>query len=150
VRASPGNTDRDGNARIDSGTVDVGAYEFQGFAAFLAWLQFYGLPTDGSAGFTDPDHDDLNNWQEWRAGTDPTNTLSTLRMLSALPGGSGVTVSWQSAASRSYFLQRATNLAAPLVFLTVQSNLAGNAGTTSYTDTTASGRGPFYYRVGLQ
>ena len=145
-------TDLDGNPRIVSGTVDIGAYEFQGSGLLIsyAWLQQYGWPTDGSADALDPDGDGMDNWQEWRCLTDPTNALSVLKLLAPTGDVSGVTVNWQSVTNRSYWLERATNFASSPAFRTVKSNLAGQLGTTSYTDTTATNGGPFFDRVGVQ
>ncbi len=142
-------TDLDGNPRIGNGTVDIGAYEYQGTGSRIsyAWLQQYGLPTDGSADFLDPDHDGMNNWQEWVSSTNPTNALSVLRMLSALPTGTNAMVTWQSVAGVNYFLERSANLAVPLALLAT--NIVGQAGITSYTDTNAASAGPFFYRVGV-
>ena len=81
-----------------------------------AWAQQYGLPTDGSADYSDSDGDLLSNWQEWIAGTVPTDALSALRLLNPAKAVSGVTVSWQSVSNRTYFLERATNLGAPPPF----------------------------------
>jgi hypothetical protein len=141
--------DLGGNARVSGGTVDIGAYEFQqsGSVIPFAWLQQYGLPTDGSADFVDTDGDGMNNWQEWVCGTNPTNAVSCLRLLSALPTSTNVTVTWQSVAGMSYFLERAANLVS--TFTWVSSNIVGQAGTTSSADTNAIGAGPFFYRVGV-
>jgi hypothetical protein len=144
-------TDLDGNPRIVGGTVDIGAYEFQapGSVISYAWLQQYGLPTDGSADATDPDADGLNNWEEWRCLTVPTNALSVLRLLSATPAGANVTVSWQSVAGVSYLVERSTNLGAQPPFLTLATNIAAQGSTTSYTDTNAAPLAPLFYRVAV-
>jgi hypothetical protein len=124
-----GSTDLDGRPRIVGGTVDMGAYEFQapGMGEFIGWLQQYGLPTDGSADYADTDGNGMNNWQN----------------------AAGLVVTWESVNTRTYYLQRSTNLVAQPAFSTIQSNIVGQAGTMSYTDTTATNAGPYFYRVGV-
>ena len=148
---APSGSDLDGNLRIVGGTVDIGAYEFQTPASAISYarLQQCGLPTDGSADYLDSDGDGMNNWQEWIAGTDPTDALSLLRLLPPPLTGTNMTVSWQSVAGVTYFLERSTNLVASPCFTCVATNLPGQPGTTIYTDTNAVESGQFYYRVGV-
>jgi hypothetical protein len=110
----------------------------------------------------------MNNWQEWVCGTDPTNALSVLRLLSAAPAGDSVSVTWQSEAGVNYFVERApvaplwslapTNLVfvgtnallTPTNIVLLATNIAGQAGTTTYTDTNATAATSFFYRVGVK
>ncbi|MEK7676197.1 MAG: hypothetical protein AAB676_10240 [Verrucomicrobiota bacterium] len=135
-----------------SSTVDMGAYEFQapGSVISYACLIRYGPPTDGSAEATDPDADGLNTWQEWRCRTDPTNALSVLRLLSATRARTNVTVTWQSVAGVSYFLEQSTNLSQTTRFTPLATGIPGPPGTTTFVDTNAVGHGPFFYRVGVR
>ena len=148
---APGPTDLDGLPRIVSGTVDIGAYEYQvpGSVISYAWLQHYGLPTDGSADYTDSDGEGMNTWQEWRCQTDPTNALSVLRLLSASRAGTNVKVTWRSVAGVSYFLERSTNLWASPPFTPLATGIAGQPDATSFTDTNAATAPRLFYRVGV-
>ena len=144
--------DLDGNPRIVGGTVDMGAYEYQAPSSVpsYAWAQQYGIPTDGSADYANPDGDRLNNYQEEIAGTDPTNALSTLFMLNPTNSVSGIFLRWQSVSGKAYLIQRATALGAMPAFSTVTSNLYIYSSLGTYTDTTATNAGPYFYRVGVQ
>jgi len=150
---APNGPDLDGHPRIAGGTVDVGAYEFQYPQSLIsyAWLQQYGLPIDRTTDSDDPDGDRSNNWQEWRAGTDPTNALSTLRLLTPTPIGSDLILSWESAPGKDYFLEWTTNFGAPPVFEPLATHLPASAtNTTTFTHTNATSLGPLFYRVGVE
>ena len=145
-------TDIDGRPRIVNGTVDVGATEFQGaaFEPFIVWLDQYGLPDDGSADYADSDLTGMNNWQKWIAGLNPTNPASVLQMSALSNNAEGTTITWKSVSGITYFIQSSTNLEGQPAFSCIQSNVVGSAGTTSYTDISATNGGPYFYRVGVQ
>ena len=115
-----------------------------------AWLQSYGLPTDGTADFIDSDSDSMNNWQEWVADTDPLNPTSALRLLSPVANPPVVTLTWQSSTNRTYSVQSAASSTGQVCFTAIASNIPGRSGTTSFTNANALGPGPVLYRVAVQ
>ncbi len=143
-------TDLDGNPRIVSGTVDIGAYEYQGAGSVIsyAWLQQYGLPTDGSVDSVDLDLDGLTTQQEWVAGTDPTNATSCLRACAVTTGPNpGVTV--PSCPDRLYTLLSCTDLAtAAWTPVPGATDIPGAGGLLTLTDTNPPA--PAFYRVSVR
>jgi hypothetical protein len=119
--------------------VGIGSFEF---------IAANGDRVFASADFIDSDNDGLNNYQESVTGTDPTNSVSVLQMLSPTTDSSGVVVRWESVGNRFYFLERSTNLAVGY-FSSIASYIPGQPGTTSFVDTNAT-TGAFFYRVGVQ
>ena len=71
-------------------------------------------------------------------------------MLRASKTISGIALNWQSVTNRTYFIQRSTNLGKQPVFSSIQSNVVGQPGTTTWSDTSATNAGPYFYRVGVQ
>jgi hypothetical protein len=136
-----------------SSTSSVARFTFDSQAQidFHAWLASHGLPSDGSADFLDSDGDRLNNWQEYVAGTNPTNSSSVFRIISGTPlPAAKFVLRWSSESNRFYDVSRATNLAAGTsAFLTLSgaSNLPATPPQNTYTSSVSAGASPYFYRV---
>jgi hypothetical protein len=79
------------------------------------WLSEHGLTRDTngvSGSCSDTDHDGLTAWQEYLAGTDPTNAASALRMQQVSSAGGSNIIRWISSATvrSKYNLYSRTNL----------------------------------------
>ena len=134
-----------------SATSSVARFTYQSLDPFHAWLAAYGLPSDSSGDYLDSDGDGLNNWQEYLAGTNPTNAGSVFQITGgqALPGGQFV-LRWLSVSNRWYDVLRGTNLAAGAgAFVPVPgaTNLAGAPPQNTYTDSVSPASTRAIYRL---
>jgi hypothetical protein len=69
------------------------------------WETQYGLDPDSAAdGVLDGDNDGMLNWEEWVAGTDPTDPASYLKFDSIEPGG-GAVLTFGTVAARTYTVE---------------------------------------------
>ena len=71
-----------------------------------SWLAGYGLTNYDADAVADQDMDGLKTWQEYIAGTDPTNAASTLKVAQTNRN----TVTWSPVAGRVYSVYWSTNL----------------------------------------
>jgi len=75
------------------------------------------LPANGSTDTADPDGDGVNNYLEWLAGSDPTNPFSFPPLLTLIPYGANVILTWPTNAF-GFTLQTTTNLGSASVWTT--------------------------------
>jgi hypothetical protein len=90
---------------------------------------FGGIARDGNG---DYDLDGSLDWQEYIAGTSPTNPVSALRIDEFTTGSTNITLNWPSVTGRLYKVMTATNLVSPLTNKVFQAS--GNGSQLAYTN----------------
>jgi autotransporter-associated beta strand protein len=77
------------------------------WTAFQAWqMAYFGCTNCPQAdAAADADGDGQDNQAEWLSGTDPTNTVSAFRVISILPAGDDIVVTWQGGAGKTGAVQ---------------------------------------------
>jgi hypothetical protein len=111
-------------------------------------VRYFGLSSSSAGANGDPDHDGMNNLAEYLADTNPTNTISCLRILSAR-SALGTKVSFQSSTNRRYTLYYRTNLqSGAWTNIPSQTDVSGHGGTELFTDPELAAKYRFY-RVGV-
>jgi hypothetical protein len=110
-------------------------------------MSFFGSTTSPQAqDNADPDGDGVPNWQEYLAGTNPTNAASCLRLGSTTGAAHQVNLTWLTAPGKNYVLQSSATLTGG--WTPVNSNSGdGNLFQVSVTNQTGSAR---FYRIQLQ
>ncbi|MDF7809289.1 fibronectin type III domain-containing protein [Pontiellaceae bacterium B12219] len=109
------------------------------------WLAEYGLtPADDDL---DNDADGLLTWEEYVAGTIPTDPNSVLVVESMESVGTDIELTWQSVEGKSYSVITNTSLTIPVQGVAV-SNIVGQATNTTYM--LPAGARAVFYQIGVE
>ena len=114
---------------------------------FAAWQiqYFHSLSDTNAASDADPDGDKMSNYDEYLAGTDPSNAASRLMITNAaFQNVTGRLLIWPSVSGRVYEVERSTNLIEG-GFIGIFSNLPAGGGWNTVTDN-FNGT-PVFYRI---
>lgn len=100
-----------------------------------------------TTGNADSDGDGLTNAQEFRAGTDPRSGGSFLRLGPPTTVGADKLLSLPSLTGRTYRIDFADSLLAPLVWRTLADQIPGSGGALIFTDPSAAALPQRFYRA---
>jgi hypothetical protein len=113
-----------------------------------SWLESHRLVTDGdydAAGRLDTDGDGRANWQEYCAGTNPTNAASVFKVNSLTSQESGSVLRWSSVSNQMYGVSTSTNLLGG--WTSVATNLLATPPENSYTGAPPASASLRFYRI---
>ncbi len=135
---------------LETGTVTgSGRFAVTGAASDPAgtpygWLAQYGLTNYDEDAMADADADGLPSWQEYVAGTDPTNPASVFQINGSSMVRDGAVIRWSSVSNRFYALGWSTNLMHAFLPLSGATNLPSTPPENAYTNPLDSGAASFY------
>ena len=109
-----------------------------------SWLAQYGLTNFNTDVMEDIDRDGLLTWQEYVAGTNPTNPASCLRITGSSTTAQGTVIRWSSSSNLFYSLGQTTNLLETFIILPGASNMPATPPENIYTNPAQAGRSSFY------
>ncbi|MFA7369704.1 MAG: LamG-like jellyroll fold domain-containing protein, partial [Kiritimatiellales bacterium] len=112
------------------------------------WLAQYGLTNFTADALTDADGDGLLTWQEYIAGTNPTNPASVFEITGSSVTPQGAVIRWSSASNKLYNLSRTTNLLEAFSVIAGASNMPATPPENGYTNPVQAG-GASFYRVNV-
>jgi hypothetical protein len=147
---------------VDGAPADATEYEFESHPGYVwamssalqppsitsdEWkIAFFGSLTNSEAGDNvDADGDGALNWQEYLAGTNPTNAFSCLKFSSAsldTDGVRGAAINWLTAPGKTYLLQSSAALEGAN-WTTINTN-SGDGNEYQIIVTNVSGNARFY------
>ncbi len=115
-----------------------------------SWEVAHGLSSNSVAdALLDNDGDGVNNYSEYRAGTDPEDSNSLFYAEIDRISAGGKTVSfelrWLSAENRGYTVWKSTDLSTG--FVPIESRIYSTPPTNVYEDAAGTNQGPRFYRV---
>ncbi|MCF7817454.1 MAG: autotransporter-associated beta strand repeat-containing protein [Kiritimatiellales bacterium] len=131
------------------GASGTGSLVIGGFASDPAntpywWLEQYGLTNYEADAMADTDGDGLLSWQEYVAGTDPTNPASVFKITGNVATPQGEVIRWSSVSNRFYDLGWTTNLLEAFVVPSGATNLPATPPENTYTNPLDNGASSFY------
>jgi autotransporter-associated beta strand protein len=109
-----------------------------------SWLAQYGLTNFNADAKADVDGDGLLTWQEYVAGTNPTNPASVFKITGRSVNAQGTVIRWSSAPNKLYNLSRTTNLLTVFAAVAGATNLPATPPENVFTNSQNDGNAAFY------